>query len=132
MERQSAIYISKPEKPTIIRNSQFNDNLGIFGGSIFIDSPNMQANGAFKSEYPDAASRPVILLKDNKFFRNSAYSSGNAVYLRGTRVRESDAKMWQQSCGAFYLSGNEFTNNTAVTKSHNGGAVTIACDYVDA
>jgi hypothetical protein len=37
-----------------------------------------------------------------------------------------------QTCGGFYITGNEFTNNTAVMKSHNGGAITLACDYVDA
>lgn len=131
MERQSLIYISKPERAVIIRNSTFADNLGIFGGAIFVDSPNMQANDAYKSEAPNASKRPIVLINQNYFWRNSAYSSGNAIYLRGTRVRESETQEYKQSCGGFYISSNEFHNNTAVTKSHNGGAITVACDYID-
>lgn len=92
MERQSLIYISKPERPIIIRNSTFADNLGIFGGAIFVDSPNMQANDAFKSDAPNANTRPIVLINQNYFWRNSAYSSGNAIYLRGTRVRDTEVR----------------------------------------
>ena len=72
----------------IFRNNTFSDNLGIFGGAIFVDSPNLQANKAYESLYAAPNLRPVIVVKDNFFWRNSAYSSGNAVYLRGTRVRD--------------------------------------------
>lgn len=72
----------------IFRNNTFSDNLGIFGGAIFVDSPNLQANKAYESLYEKPNLRPVIVVKDNFFLRNSAYSSGNAVYLRGTRVRD--------------------------------------------
>jgi len=40
MERISPVYISKQEKPLIVRDSTFEDNIGIFGGAILIDSPN--------------------------------------------------------------------------------------------
>ena len=131
MERQSAIYIAKPEKPVIFRNNTFSDNLGIFGGAIFVDSPNLQVNKAYESLYASPNLRPVVIVKDNFFWRNSAYSSGNAVYLRGTRVRDPTQFESQQTCGGFYIDSNEFTSNTAVTKSHNGGAVTVACDWID-
>lgn len=66
MERMSLIYISKPEKPVIFYKNSFTDNLGIFGGAIMVDSPNMQANNAFASE-AKATLRPIILVKANKF-----------------------------------------------------------------
>ena len=75
----------------IIRNSEFKSNLGIFGGAIFVDSPNMQANDAYKYNAPLPNLRPYVLIQSNKFQGNSAYSSGNAVYLRGTKVRDTEA-----------------------------------------
>ena len=55
-----------------------------------------------------------------------AYSSGNAVYMRSTRLSQSS-----NVCGLVHVELNTFTRNRAVTKSHNGGAITFACDFVD-
>jgi hypothetical protein len=51
MERQSPIYIAKPEQPVIMRNNTFSENIGIFGGAIQVDSPNLQANEANEPLY---------------------------------------------------------------------------------
>jgi hypothetical protein len=85
-----------------------------------------------QAESANARLRPIVVIKQNKFYRNSAYSSGNAIYLRGTRPRETEENERTMTCGGFLIQGNEFTNNTAVTKSHNGGAITLACDHVNA
>ena len=56
-----------------------------------------------------------------------AYSSGNAIYMRSTKLATSS-----NICGLVHVELNTFTRNMAVTKSHNGGAITLACDFVDA
>jgi hypothetical protein len=56
-----------------------------------------------------------------------AYSSGNAVYMRSTKLITTN-----NVCGLIHVELNTFTRNIAVTKSHNGGAITLACDFVDA
>lgn len=58
MERQSTVYISKPELPVIFENNTFSDNIGIFGGAIFVDSPNYQVNGASSMNYITPNLRP--------------------------------------------------------------------------
>lgn len=72
--------------------------------------------------------RPYIVLKDNKFVRNSAYSAGNAVYVRSTRARNDIERF--ETCGGFFADSNTFQDNISITKSHNGGAIVLACDYV--
>ena len=34
-------------------------------------------------------------------------------------------------CGQFYAELNTFTYNRAILKSHNGGAISVSCDFVD-
>jgi len=106
MERQSLIYISKPEQPVIIRSNTFKSNLGIFGGAVFVDSPNMQVNNAYKYDTPSPNLRPIVLVQENTFTGNSAYSAGNAVYLRGTRVRDTEQNELKQTCGGFHVLNN--------------------------
>jgi len=55
-----------------------------------------------------------------------AYSSGNAIYMRSTRTISS-----KNICGLVHVELNTFIRNMAVTKSHNGGAITLACDFVN-
>jgi len=93
---------------------------------MLIDSPNLAANEAYLASYPTLELRPVVILYENTFERNMAYSSGNAVYMRSTRTIKS-----KNVCGLVHLEMNTFTRNMAVTKSHNGGAITLTCDFVE-
>jgi len=90
-----------------------------------IDSPNFAANGAKFSSYATPDLRPNIIIYKNTFERNMAYSSGNAVYMRST-VEMTDNNY---ICGLVHIELNTFLRNIAVTKSHNGGAITLACDF---
>jgi len=117
MEAMSPVLISFSEKTVIFNKNVFQDNIGFMGGAMLIDSPNLAAN---------KINPPVVILYENTFERNMAYSSGNAVYMRSTRTRGST-----NICGLVHVELNTFTRNMAVTKSHNGGAITLACDFVD-
>ncbi len=97
------------------------------GGAIIIDSPNLVANKAYMESYATPALRPNVILYQNTFERNMAYSSGNAVYMRSTELATNT-----NVCGLIHIELNTFRRNMAVTKSHNGGAITLACDFIDA
>ena len=55
-----------------------------------------------------------------------AYSSGNAIYVRGVQLSTTS-----NVCAGVHIQSNNFTRNLAVTKTHNGGAITLACDVID-
>lgn len=99
----------------IIKDNQFYDNIGTHGGAISINSPNNQWRN-----------KATLVIDNNSFYRNMAYFSGNAVYIRLTRNRD----LIDSVCGGgVLLTSNHFENNIG-TKIHNGGAVSIVCaDY---
>ena len=77
-ERLGVIYISRNNGPMIFRNTSFYDNIGTFGGAITISSPDYKGSNEF--------GRPFVVIKNCIFERNMAYFSGNAVYLRMTKL----------------------------------------------
>ena len=81
-ERQSgAVYISRPTKPVKFLNNTFKENIGLFGGAISINSPNFA-----EIADPDAVEdQPYVLFYLNKFSKNMAYMSGNALFMQGTK-----------------------------------------------
>ena len=76
----------------IITNSVFTDNIGgLQGGSVTIKYSSTLSGGLL----------PVVL-SNNTFLRNMAYSGGNAIYIGGS----------SPSCGrGIVMIGNNFTNN---------------------
>lgn len=115
-ERLSLIYISRPHKPVIITGNIFQNNIGTFGGSISINSPNWEQNKTAQ-----------IVMRSNSFSNNMAYFSGNAVYIRSTLKKVS---ILNQNCGGGVdIEDNIFTNNIGL-KIHNGGALSVQCFYV--
>ena len=76
--------------------------------------------------------RPFVVVWENTFEQNSAYSSGNAVYVRSTRSRRVVSEEEQDRvCGQFHAELNTFAYNKAILKSHNGGAIALSCDFTD-
>ncbi|TNV74720.1 hypothetical protein FGO68_gene12535 [Halteria grandinella] len=116
-ERLSVIYISRNKAPMIFTNNVFSGNIGTFGGAVSINSPNFQA--AY-----DLA--PVIVFKNNEFYQNMAFFSGNAVYIRSTLNK---VKLIEQYCGGVLIQDNILKKNIG-TKIHNGGAITLICEYL--
>ncbi len=72
-ERLSLIYISRPKELVLIKDNQFNRNIGTFGGAIAINSPDW-----------NKGKQPHIIIRQNMFDGNMAYFSGNAIYIRST------------------------------------------------
>jgi hypothetical protein len=114
-ERLSMIYISRNRNPTIIKDNIFTGNIGTFGGSISINSPNFQTKDS-----------PYIIIHDNVFTENMAYFSGNAIYIRLTKSYTDTSEM----CGGVLISYNTFLNNIG-WKVHNGGAISGSCSSVE-
>ena len=81
-----AVYISRPVKPVIFYNNDISENIGLFGGAIAINSPNFDfkdadgADSAFSAKVP-SSERPYLLFAENKFEKNMAYMSGNAIFV---------------------------------------------------
>jgi hypothetical protein len=76
-ERNTLIYISRNRNTVIIYNNTFTNNIGTFGGAISINSP--------VNNDPDSTTGNIII-DNNRFYNNSAYFSGNAIYIQLTRV----------------------------------------------
>ena len=56
--------------------------------------------------------------------------AGNAIYFRGTRQRAT-ANETTQVCGAgINILSNNFTYNSPIIHSSNGGAIALECDFV--
>ena len=87
LEKFSPIFIGNSLEPVIIRKSNFTQNIGLFGGAICVDNPDFQFDNANLVTYTRTAFRPYVILQENEFKLNQAYSSGNAVYVRSTRSR---------------------------------------------
>ena len=78
----------------------------MFGGAITVNNPLAE-----------------IVIKGNLFERNMGWVSGNAIYIRSTRVEET------RICGGIIIEGNTFENNIGGT-NHSGGAFTLLCTYL--
>ena len=86
----SAVYISRNTKPVIFNGNTFEDNIGLFGGAISINSPNWSEviSAETSTELTPETSvvpssdKPYLIFKDNTFSKNMAHLSGNAVYIR--------------------------------------------------
>ena len=87
LEKYSPIYISNGRDPVIFRETVFANNTGIFGGAICVDNPDFAFDDAATVTYNSAAFRPYVILWESTFEQNSAYASGNAIYVRSTRAR---------------------------------------------
>ena len=123
-ERHSgAVYISRPTKPVIFINNTFEENIGIFGGAVSINSPNFAA-----IEDPDnvPSLEPYILFYKNIFSKNMAYMSGNALFIQGTK--RTDKPLDTCSMGVL-VDSNTFIDNFGF-KNSDGGALSLTCNEV--
>jgi hypothetical protein len=80
---QSPVYIkgSKNEK-IIMTDNVFEDNIGLSGGALHIDMKlSTEDNNLPSSLYSYS---PFVFLKGNRFERNMAFFSGNAIYIKGS------------------------------------------------
>jgi hypothetical protein len=73
------IYVARNMDLILIKGSTFSQNIGSFGGTITIDSPNWRSGN-----------QPHVVLHSNTFDKNMAYFSGNAVYIRLTMAFSSN------------------------------------------
>ena len=134
LERLSPISIAYNEKKIIFEENEFEDNIGLIGGAINIESPNMRnvtAQSYLTDDQlamtEDEELRPYTFIHNNKFNRNMAYLSGGSISIRNTRMGDDDNRM-KDLCGIVRISTNEFDSNMGATSSTTGGAVSIACD----
>ena len=104
-EKHSPIYISYPRNTIVFDNNQFESNIGLFGGTIAIDSPN------FVDDVSDDKTRnPYIVISNNEFSLTQAYVSGNAVYMRSTRERGSTNETAESCGGGLTVYNNDFVD----------------------
>jgi hypothetical protein len=124
LEKLSPIFIAFNERKMIFVDNVFTDNIGVNGGAINIESPNMS-----KLSYSDPptdeeqALRAYIFMEHNEFERNLAYLMGGAVYIRSTRTMDSDGTL----CGLTEMRNNNFITNMGMNWKSSGGAVAISC-----
>ena len=106
----------------IFIGNTFEENIGLFGGAVSINSPNFAHNddpGATKDQ-------PYVLFYKNDFARNMAYISGNALFMQGTK--RSDRPL--DSCSmSVLIDSNDFIENFGF-KHSDGGAVSLTCSEV--
>ena len=74
-------------------NNEFDSNIGLFGGTISIESPNFVDDAD-----DDRIRNPYILISNNQINLSQAYVSGNAIYMRSTRARGSTNET-SEACG---------------------------------
>lgn len=104
-EKHSPIYISYPRNPIVFDDNQFESNIGLFGGTISIDSPN------FVDDVSDEMTRnPYVMISNNEFSLTQAYMSGNAVYMRSTRERGSMNETAEGCGGGLTVYNNNFVD----------------------
>lgn len=70
-EKLSLFYISRNRAAILIDTNYFTKNIGTFGGAITINAPNW-SYGKF----------PLVYIQGNIFQGNTAYISGNSIYVR--------------------------------------------------
>ena len=106
----------------IFIGNTFEENIGLFGGAVSINSPNfahLDDPGAIKDQ-------PYVLFYKNDFARNMAYISGNALFMQGTK--RSDRPL--DSCSmSVLIDSNDFVENFGF-KHSDGGAVSLTCSEV--
>ena len=90
LEKHSTIYIAFHESPLIMSSNTFDSNVGLFGGAVTIESPNFYSGDYGVDPAYDQVYKPYTLIHDNNFYRNQAYMSGNAFYIRSTKEIESE------------------------------------------
>jgi hypothetical protein len=110
-ERLTPVSIAFNEKKIIFENNLFEDNVGLMGGAINIESPNMR-NVTEKVDNPiakknlykllDMESRPYTFIHNNTFTRNMAYLSGGSIFVRSTRMGD-DKNRADELCGIMNL-----------------------------
>jgi len=66
LETYSTIYIEENVKPVVFDNNIFRSNMGVSGGAISINNPDMR-------KPKDAVPQAFTILKDNTFENNQAY-----------------------------------------------------------
>jgi len=71
-EMASPIIISRPKERVVLLGNEFGRNMGLFGGVLTLNAPNWAAGKT-----------PVLVLKDNYYFMQAAYLSGNNIHFRG-------------------------------------------------
>lgn len=93
-----------------------------------INSPNFDfkddrsSNSASSATVP-ASNRPYLLFAENKFSRNMAYLSGNAIFVQGTK--RSDRPL--DSCSTSFFSEQDTFENNFGFKVSDGGAISLSC-----
>lgn len=115
-----AIYISRPIKPVVFIGNTFEENIGLFGGAVSVNSPNF----AFLDDPGAIKDQPYVLFYENVFSRNMAYISGNAVFMQGTKRIDQPLDTCSMSV---LFDSNEFVENFGF-KHSDGGALSLACD----
>ncbi|MDA7498745.1 hypothetical protein N8470_00665 [bacterium] len=128
VEKLSPIFIAFNERKMIFVDNVFTDNIGMRGGAINIESPNMSK--LTYSEPPtddEQALRAYIFMNHNQFERNLAYLYGGAVYIRSTRTMDSDGTL----CGLTEMRNNNFISNMGMNWKSIGGAVAISCHMMN-
>lgn len=114
-ERLAVIYISRPKQKMIFIRNNFEKNIALFGGAVTVNSPDF-TNGK----------EPFIFMQDNDFLQNMAYLSGNAVFIRNSRLVDDVDEM----CAGITMNNNQFTENLG-TKRSNGGAISLVCKVLE-
>ena len=109
----------------IFKNNVFEENIGLFGGAVSINSPNWSEARADTN--PDvlsipSADKPYLIFKDNQFNKNMAYISGSAVHIR--QVKHVNHML--ETCGVAYFEDNTFNSNFGF-KITDGGGVSTMC-----
>lgn len=125
LEKYSPIFISLPQNPVMFDANTFENNVGIFGGSIAIDTQNHWDDFADTDEY-----QPYVLICGNTFNLTQSYLSGNALYIHSTRQRGSTNELTEVCGGGVNIEKNTFSHTAPVIHASNGGAVSLECDFV--
>ena len=114
----------------IFYNNDFEENVGLFGGAININSPNWSEIPVTETSPTTStvasATKPYLIFKLNRFNKNMAYISGNALHIRHARREEKPL----ESCGIAYFEENKFKENFGF-KITDGGGITMLCSSLN-
>ena len=115
----------------IIKN-KFEENVGLFGGAVSINSPNFAALYDPDEYTAETAvnhlpeNRPYVIFSENDFNKNMAYMSGNAVFMQGTKRIDRPLEACTTSA---LVEKNNFYGNFGF-KNSDGGAFSLVCNDV--
>ena len=84
----------------IIVNNTFSENIGTFGGSILISSPNFEI---YNRTTFNTTEKPYVIFQNNNFTKNMAYFAGNAFHISNFKRATVDYVDYLQMCGAGIL-----------------------------